>query len=142
MAPQISSHPSKISELLLLRRLYGARIWRLTPAAPYLDATLYHHPWQADWSTLFPSFFGPAAAAAAATATAAVRVTELPKVTFLDHGCGYGGMLVELSPMFPNELILGMEIRVKVSEYVRDRIVALRRWVELRGLVDSVICSH
>lgn len=28
--------------------------------------------------------------------------------------------------MFPNNLILGLEIRVKVSDYVNDRIKALR----------------
>lgn len=28
--------------------------------------------------------------------------------------------------MFPDKLILGMEIRVKVSDYVMDRIAALR----------------
>lgn len=28
--------------------------------------------------------------------------------------------------MFPNNLILGLEIRVKVSDYVNDRIHALR----------------
>ena len=34
--------------------------------------------------------------------------------------------LVELSPLFPDTLILGLEIRVKVSDYVQDRIRALR----------------
>ncbi len=33
---------------------------------------------------------------------------------------------VELSPLFPDKLILGLEIRVKVSDYVRDRIQSLR----------------
>ncbi|KAL1490663.1 hypothetical protein ABEB36_013322 [Hypothenemus hampei] len=47
-------------------------------------------------------------------------------VEFLDVGCGYGGLLITLSPMFPDKLILGMEIRVKVSDYVMDRIAALR----------------
>jgi tRNA (guanine-N7-)-methyltransferase len=28
--------------------------------------------------------------------------------------------------MFPNKLMIGMEIRVKVSDYVRDRIQSLR----------------
>ena len=47
-------------------------------------------------------------------------------VEFVDVGCGYGGLLVELSTMFPETLMLGMEIRLKVSDYVRDRILALR----------------
>lgn len=33
---------------------------------------------------------------------------------------------VELSLLFPNQLILGLEIRVKVSDYVQDRIRSLR----------------
>ena len=43
-----------------------------------------------------------------------------PKVTFADIGCGYGGLLVSLSTMFPDNIALGMEIRVKVSDYVID----------------------
>eukprot|EP00043_Microstomoeca_roanoka_P007236 m.69695 g.69695 ORF g.69695 m.69695 type:complete len:257 (+) comp13749_c0_seq2:198-968(+) len=55
-------------------------------------------------------------------------VAEHPekKVEFVDIGCGYGGLLVELAPMFPDALMLGIEIRVKVSDYVKDRILALR----------------
>merc|ERR1711962_987101 len=34
-------------------------------------------------------------------------------VTFADIGCGYGGLLVNLSKHFPDNLALGMEIRVK-----------------------------
>ena len=47
-------------------------------------------------------------------------------VEFVDVGCGYGGLLVELSTMFPETLMIGMEIRLKVSDYVKDRIAALR----------------
>ncbi|KAJ8931114.1 hypothetical protein NQ314_016015, partial [Rhamnusium bicolor] len=38
------------------------------------------------------------------------------QVQFADIGCGYGGLLITLSPMFPNNLILGMEIRVKLKK--------------------------
>lgn len=48
------------------------------------------------------------------------------KVEILDIGCGYGGLMVALSPLFPNSLILGLEIRQKVVEYVSRRITALR----------------
>ena len=54
-----------------------------------------------DWSELYPNNKNP--------------------VRFADIGCGYGGLLVQLSPMFPDKNMLGMEIRVKVSDYVRDR---------------------
>ncbi|XP_024283248.1 tRNA (guanine-N(7)-)-methyltransferase isoform X2 [Oncorhynchus tshawytscha] len=33
---------------------------------------------------------------------------------------------LELSPLFPKQLILGLEIRVKVSDYVQDRVRSLR----------------
>lgn len=47
-------------------------------------------------------------------------------VTIADIGCGFGGLLVALSPLLPEELILGLEIRAQVTEYVEDRISALR----------------
>ncbi|PRP75797.1 hypothetical protein PROFUN_08791 [Planoprotostelium fungivorum] len=48
------------------------------------------------------------------------------KVEFADVGCGYGGLLVNLSTAFPDTISLGMEIRDKVVEYVADRIDTLR----------------
>nr|XP_002128586.1 tRNA (guanine-N(7)-)-methyltransferase [Ciona intestinalis] len=48
------------------------------------------------------------------------------KVEVLDIGCGYGGLLIALSKLLPDTLITGMEIRVKVSDYVQERIQALR----------------
>lgn len=45
---------------------------------------------------------------------------------FADIGCGYGGFLVKLGELFPDKFALGLEIRVKVSDYVMDRIEALR----------------
>ena len=72
---------------------------------------------------------------------------HFPKLTeglieFADIGCGYGGLLskrtlklffylclvlVSLGPLFPNTKMIGMEIRVKVCDYVRQRIEALRQ---------------
>jgi tRNA (guanine-N7-)-methyltransferase len=49
-----------------------------------------------------------------------------PRVEFADIGCGYGGLSLALATMFPDKLVMGMEIRVKVSEYVRRKIEALR----------------
>lgn len=47
--------------------------------------------------------------------------------TVLDIGCGFGGLTVALASLLPKETILGMEIRAKVTEYVRLRIVASRK---------------
>lgn len=48
------------------------------------------------------------------------------QIEFADIGCGYGGFLVTLGETFPETYAIGMEIRVKVSDYVVDRIKALR----------------
>ncbi|KAF2131308.1 hypothetical protein P153DRAFT_364911 [Dothidotthia symphoricarpi CBS 119687] len=48
------------------------------------------------------------------------------KVEIADIGCGFGGLLFALAPKFPDTLILGMEIRTSVTEYVQDKIRALR----------------
>uniref|UniRef100_A0A1Y1K433 tRNA (guanine-N(7)-)-methyltransferase n=1 Tax=Photinus pyralis TaxID=7054 RepID=A0A1Y1K433_PHOPY len=60
------------------------------------------------------------------------------EVEFADIGCGYGGLLVTLSRMFPTTLMLGMEIRVKVSDYVMDRISALRE--QHPGEYQNIAC--
>ncbi|XP_051931557.1 tRNA (guanine-N(7)-)-methyltransferase isoform X1 [Hippocampus zosterae] len=72
-------------------------------------------PEEMDWHTLYPQFF-----------TEEQPGEGTPQVEFADIGCGYGGLLVELSPLFPDKLMLGLEIRVKVSDFVKDRIKSLR----------------
>jgi tRNA (guanine-N7-)-methyltransferase len=61
-----------------------------------------------DWSTHFPT-------------AAAGKPVEIA-----DIGCGFGGLLVALAPRLPDTLMLGLEIRLQVAEYVRERILALR----------------
>ncbi|XP_051153092.1 tRNA (guanine-N(7)-)-methyltransferase [Leptopilina boulardi] len=73
-----------------------------------------------NWSELYSTF--------AETNDKESEIKKMTKqVEFADIGCGYGGLLITLSPMFPDNLIVGMEIRVKVSDYVMDRISALRQ---------------
>jgi len=69
-------------------------------------------PKEMKWSELYPDFIN--------------SENSNKKVQFADVGCGYGGLLVSLSSMFPDTLMLGMEIRVKVSDYVQERIRAMR----------------
>lgn len=54
---------------------------------------------------------------------------ENPQVTIADIGCGFGGLLVALAPIIADsgDCALGMEIRSNVTQYVEDRIVALRK---------------
>ncbi|XP_023721152.1 tRNA (guanine-N(7)-)-methyltransferase [Cryptotermes secundus] len=87
-------------------------------------------PKDMDWSTLYPNYF---------TRAKSVGTTAQTKsVEFADIGCGYGGLLVTLSPVFPESLILGMEIRVKVSNYVIHRIAALRS--QHPGKYENIAC--
>ncbi|KAJ3122505.1 tRNA (guanine-N(7)-)-methyltransferase (tRNA(m7G46)-methyltransferase) [Physocladia obscura] len=93
-------------------------------ANPFVDHMLTYpvKPDLFDWSTNdgFPNLY----------------VKNKSVVEFVDIGntyiayvfarCGYGGLLTTLSPLFPTKLILGMEIRPKVQEYVLQRILALR----------------
>eukprot|EP00397_Hematodinium_sp_SG-2012_P048342 GEMP01055342.1.p1 GENE.GEMP01055342.1~~GEMP01055342.1.p1 ORF type:complete len:264 (+),score=56.46 GEMP01055342.1:46-837(+) len=64
-----------------------------------------------------------------------------PHVTFVDVGCGFGGLLLALSPLFPNDLILGMEIREQVTDYVGKRILAMRQQ-DNKGSNISVIRTN
>lgn len=36
------------------------------------------------------------------------------QVRFVDVGCGFGGLLIRLAPLFPDKLMLGFELRDKV----------------------------
>ena len=42
----------------------------------------------------------------------------------MDIGCGFGGLLMSLATAFPEKMMLGMEIRTKVCEYVHQKVSA------------------
>ena len=54
------------------------------------------------------------------------KTTHLQNSTISYRKVTFFVFAVKLSPMFPTTLILGLEIRVKVSDYVKERITALR----------------
>ncbi|XP_038642504.1 tRNA (guanine-N(7)-)-methyltransferase isoform X2 [Scyliorhinus canicula] len=84
-------------------------------------------PEEMDWSQYYPEYFKPRSNDHHDDEKDLIDEKKLKfQVEFADIGCGYGGLLVELSALFPNSLILGLEIRVKVSDYVIDRIKSLR----------------
>ncbi|KAG9305960.1 hypothetical protein G9A89_016613 [Geosiphon pyriformis] len=114
-------------------------------ANPFSDHHLDYpkSPAHMDWTTFYPKYFNLTALANSSSASNTNRLPNFadeakllesrsfheriqPKVEFADLGCGYGGLLVALSTLYPDTLMLGMEIRVKVEEYVRERIRALR----------------
>ncbi|XP_053313677.1 tRNA (guanine-N(7)-)-methyltransferase [Spea bombifrons] len=93
-----------------------------------------------DWSEYYPEFFKPLSSDGRHDDAKDLEEEKVQEhqVEFADIGCGYGGLLVELSPLFPNKLMLGLEIRVKVSDYVRDRIKSLR--IAHPGQYQNIAC--
>ncbi|XP_053410666.1 tRNA (guanine-N(7)-)-methyltransferase isoform X2 [Nycticebus coucang] len=88
---------------------------------PMADHTLRYpvKPEEMDWSELYPEFFAPFTQNQSHDDSKDRKEKRVQaQVEFADIGCGYGGLL--------DTLILGLEIRVKVSDYVQDRIRALR----------------
>ena len=83
-------------------------------------------PERMEWTAHYPAF-GDAAAYVGHARPA--RYVELA-----DVGCGFGGLLMGLAPVLPDTLMLGMEIRPHVTEYVRLRIAAARH--------ESGGCQH
>jgi tRNA (guanine-N7-)-methyltransferase len=57
-----------------------------------------------DWSVHYPAFVCPDQASA--TAVQPPQMTR--QIEMADIGCGFGGLLVALSPLFPDTLIIGM----------------------------------
>jgi len=104
---QDSAATEQHNSLLPQKRHYRQR----AHANPFSDHALSYppSPQAFNWSELYPAFAGTG---------------KTPE--FADVGCGFGGLLIALAPLFPDTLMLGMEIRVQVSQYVQDRIQALR----------------
>lgn len=61
-------------------------------------------------------------------------------VEIADIGCGFGGLLFALAPQFPETLILGMEIRTSVTEYVQEKVRALRVQNAASNAYSNVSC--
>eukprot|EP00242_Pyramimonas_sp_CCMP2087_P009278 CAMPEP_0198211306 /NCGR_PEP_ID=MMETSP1445-20131203/23065_1 /TAXON_ID=36898 /ORGANISM="Pyramimonas sp., Strain CCMP2087" /LENGTH=278 /DNA_ID=CAMNT_0043885531 /DNA_START=214 /DNA_END=1050 /DNA_ORIENTATION=+ len=88
-----------------------------------------------DWHSYFPDYFPDESKPDAAFVSKDPSVT---KVTIADVGCGFGGLMINLSQLFPKELVVGMELRDKVSEYVKERVLALRKTEP--GKYDNCAC--
>jgi len=108
-------------------------------ANPNSDHNLEYpvNPETMDWSKFYPDFF-PEPEANGKSDEEIKKLQSHKAVEFADIGCGYGGLLVGLSSLFPDTLMLGMEIRVKVSDYVQDRVEALRK--QHPGSYQNIAC--
>jgi tRNA (guanine-N7-)-methyltransferase len=104
-----------------------------------------------DWAPLYPAFV------AHEVNSEPGNISKLSQdVEVADIGCGFGGLLVALAPKLPNTLLLGMEyhsphitifnklpgmeIRSQVTEYVQERIKALRVKEGNEGLYQNAAC--
>ena len=79
-----------------------------------------------DWRNHYPSTGGSS------------RILSDLQVEFVDVGCGFGGLLVNIAPVFPEHFAIGLEIRDKVSQYVKERCKALRK--QHKGVYEKISC--
>jgi tRNA (guanine-N7-)-methyltransferase len=107
-----------------------------------------------NWSDIFPEYLQQPTTSSESGSNAASLIPETPvrrllqDVEVADIGCGFGGLMMALSPMMPDKLILGtlrfpseplkahaicdtdcqigLEIRHTVTEFVETKIRALR----------------
>ncbi|KAK7511687.1 putative methyltransferase-domain-containing protein [Phyllosticta citriasiana] len=61
-------------------------------------------------------------------------------VEIADIGCGFGGLLFALAPKLPDSLLLGLEIRTSVTEFVQEKAKALRIQNASTGQYQNVAC--
>lgn len=83
-------------------------------------------PEDVNWSRLFPASANAPGASVSGKDTLQTKPSDLSLVRFVDVGCGFGGLLIRLAQLCPNTHILGFELRDKVTEYVKERILALQ----------------
>ncbi|WFD29212.1 tRNA (guanine(46)-N(7))-methyltransferase [Malassezia sp. CBS 17886] len=109
-----AEHPNAMAGKVVIpqKRWYRQR----AHANPFSDHSFVPpQPSDMDWSVHYPALCerGP-------------DCSWTNKVEFADVGCGFGGLLMRLAPLYPDKLMLGMEIRTQVTQYVHDKVHALR----------------
>ncbi|KAL7913291.1 PXA domain-containing protein [Trichoderma velutinum] len=105
--------------LLPRKKLYRQR----AHANPFSDHMLEYpiSPEHMDWSSYYPSYVDEEAPRDESKPPRMKQDVEI-----VDIGCGFGGLLMGLAPVFPDKLILGLEIRTTVTQFVQEKIWALR----------------
>ncbi|KAL7816248.1 PXA domain-containing protein [Trichoderma gracile] len=105
--------------LLPRKKLYRQR----AHANPFSDHLLEYpiSPEHMDWSSYYPAFVDEEAPREESKPPRMKQDVEV-----VDIGCGFGGLLVGLAPVLQDKLILGLEIRTTVTQFVQERIWALR----------------
>ena len=99
-----------------------------------------------DWTTHYPAFVKETSDDRHSVHSDGIPETSTPsqamtkQVEIADIGCGFGGLLFALSPKMPETLILGMEIRTSVTEFVQEKAKALRAQNPNTRLYQNVSC--
>lgn len=89
--PPPESSSSSLSVCLPQKRYYRQRA-HSNPIADHFFDDYPITPDDVDWSSFYPLY---------------MNNENGSKVEFLDIGCGYGGLLIELSSLYPESLMLG-----------------------------------
>lgn len=113
-----------------------------------------------DWSPYYPNFVASGQNENSGELDEEALRKAVSNVEILDIGCGFGGLLMALSPLLPNTLMLGiqnlvqrqrdlvltvilhlgLEIRSKVSQFVQDLIQSERSENSASGAYQNVSC--
>ena len=99
-----------------------------------------------DWSQHYPAFANQSDTIESKTNTSDETQNVLSPPAMFKHvevadiGCGFGGLLFALAPKMSDTLILGLEIRTSVNEFVQEKIKALRSQNSDTGLYNNVSC--
>ncbi|KAL1629869.1 tRNA (guanine-N(7)-)-methyltransferase (tRNA(m7G46)-methyltransferase) [Neofusicoccum ribis] len=127
-------------------------------ANPFSDHALTYpaRPELMDWTSLYPAYAVEPQGAAEDEASASAMQTDQSEqeqegqlvatrriskeVEVADIGCGFGGLLFALAPKLPDTLLLGMEIRTSVTEFVQEKAKALRAQNNDNGSYQNVAC--
>ncbi|OCK78934.1 hypothetical protein K432DRAFT_383509 [Lepidopterella palustris CBS 459.81] len=115
-------------------------------ANPFSDHSLTYpvSPSEMDWASHYPAFVAKNETSGSVQSHPQESELAIQKifrnVEIADIGCGFGGLLFALAPKFPETLLVGMEIRTSVTEFVQEKIRALRHQNLNTGLYQNVAC--
>lgn len=97
-----------------------------------------------DWSLHYPAFIKESSGNTNGKVNGEQSDVKHPEmfkqVEIADIGCGFGGLLFALAPKMPDTLLLGLEIRTSVTEFVQEKTKALRSQNAATGLYSNVSC--
>ncbi|VDP85038.1 unnamed protein product, partial [Echinostoma caproni] len=119
--PETDKSNSTVSTGIPIKRYYRQR----AHCNPWSDHTLDYppRPEDMDWSTLYlPAKIPDLSGDCVNQDSSKCDDPAAAVVRFVDVGCGYGALLFKLALKFPHIRSLGLEIRLKVSDFVQGQL--------------------